>query len=65
MEVRGQCDGGCERAALQVSAVGTCRHLGLDAVVYLLEVLPDLHTLGERPTQDQLAPLPPDVWASR
>jgi hypothetical protein len=54
-----------ERAAVHFSLVGTCRHLGLDAVAYLREVLPALHALGEKPTDDQLAPLLPDVWAKR
>ena len=54
-----------ERAAVHFSLVGTCRHLGLDAVAYLREVLPTLHALGEKPTDDQLAPLLPDAWAKR
>jgi transposase len=54
-----------ERAAVHVSLVGTCRHLGLDAAAYLREVLPALHALGEKPTADQLAPLLPDAWAKR
>lgn len=54
-----------ERAAVHFSIVGTCRHLGLDAAAYLREVLPALHALGEKPTQDQLRPLLPDAWAKR
>jgi hypothetical protein len=54
-----------ERAAVHFSIVGTCRYLGLDAAAYLREVLPALHSLGEKPTADQLAPLLPDVWAKR
>jgi transposase len=54
-----------ERAAVHFSLVGTCRHLGLDAAAYLREVLPALHAIGEKPTDDQLAPLLPDVWAKR
>ena len=52
-----------ERAAVHYSVVGTCRHLGLDAAAYLREVLPALHALGEKPTDDQLAVLLPDAWA--
>ncbi|VTR93349.1 Uncharacterized protein OS=Blastopirellula marina DSM 3645 GN=DSM3645_28142 PE=4 SV=1: DDE_Tnp_IS66 [Gemmata massiliana] len=54
-----------ERAAVHFSFVGTCRHLGLDASAYLREVLPALHSLGEKPTTDQLEPLLPDAWAKR
>ena len=54
-----------ERAAVHFSVVGTCRHLGLDAAAYLREVLPALHALGEKPTDDQLAVLLPDAWAKR
>jgi transposase len=54
-----------ERAAVHYSVVGTCRHLGLDAAAYLREVLPALHMLGEKPTQDQLQPLLPDAWVKR
>ena len=54
-----------ERAAVHFSVVGTCRHLGLDAAAYLRDVLPDLHALGEKPTDDQLAALLPDAWAKR
>jgi transposase len=53
------------RAAVHYSLVGTCRHLGVDAATYLREVLPALHALGEKPTDDQLQPLLPDVWAKR
>jgi transposase len=52
-----------ERAAVHFSLAGTCRHLGLDAAAYLRAVLPALHALGEKPIDDQLAPLLPDVWA--
>lgn len=54
-----------ERAAVHYSVVGTCRHLGVDAAAYLREALPALHALGEKPTDDRLAPLLPDVWAGR
>ena len=54
-----------ERAAVHYSLVGTCRHLGLDTAAYLREVLPALHALGEKPTDDQLAVLLPDAWAKR
>lgn len=54
-----------ERAAVHYSLVGTCRHLGLDAAAYLREVLPALHTLGQKPAADQLTPLLPDEWAKR
>ncbi len=54
-----------ERAAVHFSVVGTCRHLGLDAAAYLRQVLPALHALGEKPTDDQLAVLLPDAWAKR
>ena len=44
---------------------GTCRHLGIDAFAYLRDVLPALHALGEKPTDEQLQPLLPDEWAKR
>ena len=37
----------------------------LDAAAYLRDVLPALHTLGEKPTEDRLAVLLPDAWAKR
>jgi transposase len=54
-----------ERAAVLYTITGTCRHLGLDAVAYLRDVLPALHALGEKPSADQLRPLLPDAWAKR
>ena len=54
-----------ERAAVHFSVVGTCRHLGLDAAAYLRDVLPALHALGDKPSNEQLEPLVPDVWAKR
>ena len=54
-----------ERAAVLFTIAGTCRHLGIDAVAYLRDVLPALHALGEEPTAEQLRPLLPDDWANR
>jgi len=57
-----------ERAALLYTLTGTCRHLGLDAWAYLRDVLPALHALsatGAQPTDDQLRPLLPNIWANR
>ena len=50
------------QAATHYTVVGTCRHLGLDPFAYLRDVLPKLHALGDRPTDDQLTPLLPDRW---
>lgn len=54
-----------ERAAVLYTMTGTCRHLGIDAFAYLRDVLPALHALGEKPTDEQLQPLLPDEWAKR
>ena len=51
-----------EWAATHFTAIGTCRHLGIDPFAYLRDVLPRLHELGEHPTDDQLTPLLPDRW---
>ena len=52
-------------AAIHYALVGTCRHLGIDPFAYLREVFPALHALGEKPSDQQLAELLPDVWAHR
>lgn len=57
----GSADAG-EWAATHYTVVGTCRHLGIDPFAYLRDVLPRLHELGDRPTDEQLTPLLPDRW---
>ena len=49
-------------AATHDTVVGTCRHLGIDPFAYSRDVLPRLHELGDRPTDEQLTPLLPDRW---
>lgn len=49
-------------AATHYTVVGTCRHLGIDPLAYLRDVLLRLHDLGDRPTAEQLTPLLPDRW---
>lgn len=51
-----------EWAAVHYTVVGTCRHLGIDPLAYLRDVLPKLHALGDHPTDDHLTPLLPDRW---
>jgi transposase len=50
-------------AAIHFTVVGSCRHLGIDPFAYLRDVLPRLHELGSKPTEEQLAELLPDAWA--
>jgi transposase len=52
-------------AAIHYTLVGSCRHLGLDPFAYLRDVLPKLHALGTKPTDEQLTDLLPDAWARR
>jgi len=51
---------GGKTAAILYSAVGTCKHLGIDPLGYLREALPGLFTLGEKPTTGQLLDWLPD-----
>ena len=60
----GSAEGGRTAAALY-SVVGTCKHLGLDPLAYLREVLPALFALGSTPSQEVLAFWLPDVWHGR
>jgi hypothetical protein len=60
----GSAEGG-RTAATLYSVVGTCKHLGIDPFAYLREVLPALFALGEKPSQEALAPWLPDVWQAR
>ncbi|VTT98810.1 IS66 family element, transposase OS=Rhodopirellula europaea 6C GN=RE6C_02664 PE=4 SV=1: DDE_Tnp_IS66 [Gemmataceae bacterium] len=53
---------GGQTAAILFSAVGTCKHLGLDPFAYLREALPGLFALGEKPTTEQLLDWLPDRW---
>lgn len=53
------------RAAIHFTVVGSCRHLGTDPFAYLRDVLPRLHELGSKPTDEQLAELLPDAWTRR
>jgi transposase len=52
-------------AAIHFTVVGSCRHLGIDPLAYLRDVLPKLHELGAEPKDEQLAELLPDAWARR
>ena len=52
-------------AAIHYTLVGTCRHLGIDPFAYLRDVLPKMHALGAKPTDEQLTDLLPDAWARR
>src|SRR5262249_36877845 len=60
----GSATGGGTAAALY-SAVGTCKHLGIDPFAYLREVLPALFGLAERPSEEELACWLPDAWRQR
>jgi hypothetical protein len=53
---------GGQTAAVLYSAVGTCKHLGIDPFAYLREALPGLFALGEEPTAEQLRDWLPDRW---
>ena len=53
---------GGRTAAVLYSAVGTCKHLGIDPFAYLREALPGLFALGEDPTAEQLTAWLPDRW---
>jgi transposase len=55
-------EAGGRTAAALYSAVGTCKHLGIDPFAYLREALPGLFALGDRPTAEQLAEWLPDRW---
>ena len=52
-------------AAIHYTLVGSCRHLGIDPFAYLREVLPKMHALGAKATDEQLTDLLPDAWARR
>jgi transposase len=52
-------------AAIHYTVVGSCRHLGIDPFAYLREVLPKMHALGAKATDEQLTDLLPDAWARR
>lgn len=60
----GSAEGGRTAAALY-SAVGTCKHLGIDPFPYLQESLPALSRLGDDPSGVSLAHWLPDVWKKR
>jgi len=55
-------EAGGRTASVLYSAVGTCKHLGIDPFAYLREALPGLFALGEKPTAEQLAAWLPDRW---
>jgi transposase len=60
----GSAAGGVTAAALY-SAVGTCKHLGIDPFAYLREVLPALYALGDNPPKEVLTEWLPDIWRNR
>jgi hypothetical protein len=47
------------------SVAGTCKHLGIDPLAYLREVLPALFALGDSPEEEALACWLPDAWLHR
>lgn len=53
---------GGRTAAVLYSVVGTCKHLGIDPLAYLRELLPGIFALGEKPTTEQLLDWLPDRW---
>jgi transposase len=53
---------GGRTAAVLYSAIGTCKHLGIDPFGYLRNALPGLFALGEQPTAEQLLDWLPDRW---
>jgi hypothetical protein len=57
--------GGGETAAALYSAVGTCKHLGIDPFAFLREALPALFGLRETFGAGGLAHWLPDVWEQR
>lgn len=60
----GSAEGG-RTAAVLYSAVGTCKHLGVDPFAYLVATLPALFDLGEKPTDEALTQCLPDTWRVR
>jgi transposase len=53
---------GGRTAAVLYSVIGTLKHLGIDPQAYLVEALPGLFALGEKPTAEQLLAWLPDRW---
>jgi len=51
--------------AIHFSVVGSCHHLGIDLFAYLRDVLPMMHALRAKATDEQLTDLLPDAWACR
>ncbi len=58
-------EAGGKTAAVLYTMVQTCKHLGIDPLVYLKEALPGLFALGEEPKEEQLLEWLPDVWLLR
>jgi transposase len=56
---------GGRTAALHYTMVGTCKHLNIDPLAYLREVLPGLFALGDQPAAEQLQEWLPDRWLLR
>jgi transposase len=56
---------GGKTAAVLYTVVGTCKHLGIDPFAYLVETLPGLFTLGEKPTAEAVTEWLPDRWLLR
>jgi transposase len=56
---------GGRTAAVLYTAVGTCKHLGMDPWSYLRALLPGLFALGEKPSVEQLLDWLPDRWLLR
>lgn len=56
---------GGKTAAVLYSLVGTCKHLGIDPLMYLKEALVGLFALGEKSAAEQLREWLPHRWLSR
>jgi transposase len=56
---------GGRTAAVLYSLTGTCKHLGIDPLVYLRAALPGLFALGEKPAAEPLGEWLPDRWLRR
>jgi hypothetical protein len=53
---------GGRTAAVLLTVVGTCKHLGIGPFGYLRKALPRLFGLGEETTAEQLGEWLPDRW---
>jgi hypothetical protein len=56
---------GGETAAALYRLVGTCKHLEIDPLAYLLDLPPALFAPGDRSGEEGLAYWLPDAWHGR